>query len=508
MLINVSHEGGIEEASEILFDTKFGYMFSGLHSRSECFLRESNRTLSGLHALGAAMADPGRVGDEHEEFKSPSIPAAFTYFGQFIDHDVTARTDRETSASRIVSEGDEAIVPLSADQVVASLTNGRRPQLDLDSVYGDGPGLIPTVGTEASSLYGPGFNLQVNEGPHGYLDLPRDPEFGTARARIADARNDENVMISQLQAAFLKLHNRVLAGVKGESEAERYAKARQLVRWAYQVVVVYDYLHRVCDPGVWADVLYNGPRFYKPGAIGGEVFMPLEFSVAGFRFGHSMIRPFYSLNDSSGEIPVVELLEASSERNQDNGQLRPERVVDWSFFLADTGKTQFSRLMDPKVAQGLFELPFGNCDPVLAHLARRNLMRAYVLKIPTGQACAAAMGIRPLTAAQLTGGEPAELKQALTEGRFTDRTPLWYYVLKEAAVQKGGVTLGAVGSRIVAETLIGLVKADKNSFFNNSWHPSIETHQDKPAIRLGPGDGGLVSDLAGLLRFAQVRPFC
>jgi len=482
----------------ITFSTPFGYMFQTLHGSETCFLRVAHRTIEGLRNLGSAMGDPGIVGTEHAELNS-DIPAGYTYLGQFIDHDITARTDREVSVSHIVLDGDDPITPLDPAEVVSSLTNGRRPQLDLDSLYGDGPGFIAGVRTEASDLYVDGFGLDVNLDTN-YIDVPRD----AGKARIADMRNDENVMVSQLHAAFLQFHNKVLDAAAGATDAERYARARQLVRWAYQYVVINDYLPRVCDPGVVADVLHNGPRFFVPAAEGGQMFMPLEFSTAGFRFGHSMIRPFYKLNGASGDLPVLELLEASSEQNQADGKLTPERVIDWNFFVGNSASTQMARLIDPKLAQGLFDLPFGHCDPILANLARRNLLRGYLLRIPSGQACAEAMGIVPLGPGDTFKDEPPAVKDALTDGRFTDRTPLWFYVLKEAALQKAGSSLGAVGSRIVAETLIGLVKADRNSYLNNCCDKAVKIHQQNPGIDVKTGAGGLIKDLPTLLQFADV----
>ncbi|MDH3638925.1 MAG: hypothetical protein OES09_10760 [Gammaproteobacteria bacterium] len=264
--------------------------------------------------------------------------------------------------------------------------------------------------------------------------MPRhEPTKHGTPALIADMRNDENVQASQLHAAMLAFHNEVLAALTGP-DCEQYAQACQLVRWTYQYVVLNDYLPRVYDPCVVADVLANAPRVFSPAATGAELFMPLEFSVAGFRFGHSMIRPFYELNGVSGEIPINRLLDAGAERSQSNGRLRNELVVNWNFFAEGGSNVQKAGKIDPRIVQGLFELPFGNCDPVLANLARRNLLRAYLLNIPTGQACAAAMGIVPLQAADLLHGEPGEITEPLCNDRLTARTPLWCYVLKEASV--------------------------------------------------------------------------
>ncbi len=500
MLTNVSHQEGITIVEEILFNTPFGYMFPHTQDSPECYLRESTGSLKALWDLGRAMADPGEIGDPTPALDSDT-PAIYTYFGQFIDHDITARTDRDTGVSDITPDSDDPITPLSHEIVVAKLLNGRRPQLDLDSVYGDGPGLIEFTDihgnqcfteTEASALYvdpldnpAAKFALRLNRAP-GYVDVPRQaPTKHGTRALIADMRNDENVQVSQLHSAMIAFHNEIYNALAGD-DCARYARARQLARWAYQYVVLNDYLPRVCDPCIVADTLANGPRFFSPAASGAALFMPLEFSVAGFRFGHSMIRPFYELNSTSGEIPINQLLEAGAEHNQDNGQLRADLVVDWDFFAEGGSDVQMARKIDPKIAQGLMALPFGNCDPILANLSRRNLLRAYLLKIPTGQACASAMGIVPLKAVDLLHGETEDMKEAMCNGRLTDRTPLWYYVLKEASVHTDGQSLGAVGSRIVAETLIGLVKQDVNSYLNNCCDPAVMLD----GIQVKPGAAG------------------
>ena len=510
MLINVSHEQGISSADEILFNTPFGYMFPQVINSDKCYLREGKRTYKGLLSLGKAMADPGDlpdVGDAHAELDS-AIPAAYTYLGQFIDHDITARTDRDNAFNNIAPDQDGPITPLDTQDVVANLRNGRRPQLDLDSMYGDGPGLIDGVTTAASSLFDNQYAFEVNEKPGGYIDLRRDKNLsGKPVARIADMRNDENVMISQLHARFLKFHNKVLNNprrqLSGTSDEFKFTRTRQLVRWAYQFVVINDYLPRVCDPAVVDDILRNGPRFFSPASSGEKLFMPLEFSAAGFRFGHSMIRPFYQLNNDADKIRIDKLLEANSDSNTNGDELLPERVIDWDLFVNSPNgdSVQKARKIDPKIAKGLFKLPFGNCDPILADLARRNLLRAYLLKIPTGQACSAAMGVVPLGANDLLQNETSEIQAALIKGKFTDRTPLWYYVLKESSLQKQGETLGAVGSRIVAETIIGLVKQDQNSYLNNTDDPAVKLSIADPGIDVKEGRGGKIKNLEDLINF-------
>ena len=60
----------------------------------------------------------------------------------------------------------------------------------------------------------------------------------------------------------------------------------------------------------------------------------------------------------------------------------------------------------------------------------------------------------------------AAMKKALTDGGFFDRTPLWFYILKESEVKAKGSSLGEVGSIIVAETIIGHILNDSESYLN------------------------------------------
>ena len=510
MLTNVTHAGGVENADEILFTTPFGYLFLDAAHRPECLLAVSERTENALDALGDAMGEASTPPDPELD---SNIPAAFTYFGQFIDHDLTARTDRDIGLSRITQPDGRGrpISPVAPDAVVRTLRNGRRPQLDLDSVYGDGPGLVSPTDTEASGLYEQETGLlKVQSLEDGFIDLPR---IGR-KALIADGRNDENTNISQLHAAFLAFHNAIAARVPGvRSAPQRYAKARQIARWAYQYVVVHDYLMRVCDPAVVQDILYNGPRFYQPGGEG--LFMPLEFSVAGFRFGHSMIRPSYRLQADGPLKPVRSILGVDVAREGDAdllslaGQryrLKPENLVAWRQLLdipRDAGPgPQMARKIDPLLAQGLFDLPFevdAEPDAMIRHLARRNLARGYLLSVPTGQAVAAAMGIKPLIENDIFEGEPPAIRAAIELGRFQRRTPLWYYVLREADVQTGGRTLGEVGSRLVAETIIGALAYDPASYLSNRAHGRVRAN----GIKL-PRRQELVATLADIIDYAGV----
>jgi len=488
MLTNVSHAGGVENVDEIQFRTPFGYMFEYQANEADALLPVAERTEDALLMLGDAMGEPGT-----DAALDSDIPAIFTYLGQFIDHDVTARTDRDTGISRIaMADGrPRTITPLTPQQVVAHLKNGRRPQLDLDSVYGDGPGLLSgaaiEANTEAQALYTSDKKLDVQTVGDGF-DLPRDGR----RAKIADMRNDENLNVTQLHAAFLAFNNVVFDALSsgGLSPIPAYIEARRYVRWAYQYAVVNDYLPHVCDPNVVHDVLVNGPRFFGPGTGGDNLFMPLEFAAAGFRFAHSMVRQSYTIRPGTTRT-ITDLLGTSTELGPRNNktvdllaeapdgsfQLDPANIIHWSNFAEFEGHPppQKARKIDPRLAEGLFDLSFEEtaAGTMIRHLAKRNLMRGYLLGIPTGEAAAAALGILPLSEAELLTNEKPDIADAIAHGRFQRRTPLWYYILREAQVQKGGNSLGAVGSTIVAETLIGFVKHDPNSYLNNQHRDAV-----------------------------------
>lgn len=413
-----------------------------------------------LQSLAASMLQPaGPV----KSVENPNVPAGYTFFGQFIDHDIT----RDEKSD------------LEKQQDPDGLKNFRTPIFDLDSVYGGGPTVRPDL------FDGPKLRLSNQ---NGFEDLLRGPD---GIAQIGDHRNEENLIIAQLQIAMIRFHNAMVDHVQksGTPANQVFQAAQQLAQFHYQWAVLTDFMVRTCGADVVDSVLKkpsgNAPiradlKFYKPQKT---PFMPVEFSVAAYRFGHSQIRPGYRINNARGAAFFQP--EAGDANLNGFRPIPPDLKIDWRFFFNIPGSDtapQLSMLMDTKLSGPLFDLPFG--DPPKS-LAERNLLRGHALGLPSGQAVAEKMGVPPLSNEEL--GIPAD-------PGWETQAPLWFYILKEAELQReGGHSLGQVGGRIVAETLVGLLAENKNSFFRLG-----PTFQPEPPI--APARGTFT--MGDLLRFA------
>jgi hypothetical protein len=371
------------------------------------------------------------------------------------------------------------------------------------------------------------------------FDLPRDAAADSVQGRrtplIGDTRNDENLIVAQLHLSFLKFHNNVLAWFAENSgpvtDAGGFDRAKQLVQWHYQWITVHDFLRSIARTDV-VDGLLDGtitPIFEPPAD---DPFMPLEFSIAAFRFGHSMVRGRYDWNKNFGTPadPPSATFEELFQFTGNGGFIGNFEVLpaNWpAQFERLTGAeptpddapdrtpARFARKIDTHFAGPLNDLRNEGTTTdsmwarrILKRLAVRNLLRGYRLALPTGQAVASALGVAPLTIRQLLSNtDPnvpddqfpvdSPLNDALIDGGFVTNTPLWFYILREAEVLEDGERLGPVGSRIVAETIIGQIRTDPDAFMQHNWDPS-------QGITLP--DGSPVNTITTFLRFAGMHP--
>jgi heme peroxidase len=414
---------------------------------------------------------------------STTMTAGTTFFGQFVDHDVTF--DLGSALGQPTQPEDS--------------TNSRSPALDLDSVYGGGPVRSPQLyGRRTTREPLAGIKLRVE---HGGLfeDLPRN---AAGTAILGDPRNDEHVILAGLHAAFLMFHNEavdyVAARNRRASTDEIFRDAQRLTRWHYQWIIVHEFLPQIIGQSLVNDILRNGRRIYRP-SVG---FMPVEFQGACYRMGHSMVRPSYRANlaGDNGAAFFAFIFDPSQEGATDPTDLRggvrtPRRFVGWqTFFDFGDGNVRPNKRLDTTLSTPLFQLPFQTIasGDGPQSLAVRNLLRHITWSLPSGQSIARAM-----RAPVLSSGDLADI--GALGANLGRSTPLWFYILREAHVMAAGSRLGPVGGRIVGEVLLGLMQLNRNSYLsaNPRWRPTLLN-------RLGQQTGDF--KMVDMLTFAGVAP--
>lgn len=482
------HGSGIPEITYPSPTGRFGYLFPPVAPELV-----PDRLLTLAQAMAAGEEEPSGAPDKEESH----IPAAYTYFGQFVDHDLT-------------------FDPSTFAQMTGGVPNPslRTARFDLDSIYGRGPGDQPYLYQPDGRSLAVGDELvSITRNPDP-RDLPRvltglHPTHGEQwRAIIGDPRNDENVIVSQLQGLFYRFHNRLAE----ENPDWSFEELRAEVLHYYQWIVVHDFLPliviepvldaisrairsenlsfrdlppmtRVYDRLLWAD-------------------LPYEFSVAAYRMGHSMVRPGYVVNENIQALPIFDPKNPFNGLNA-FGKFPREYTIDWQRFI-DLGlnptndealRTQLAYKIDTSMVEPLANLPQSvagdeaMADPRLVSLAYRNLLRGHLTGLPSGQSIARELGVPPLRDDQIwigkaegDHGDPNKegigaVPIGRIDGAFADNCPLWTYVLAESRhnfFTRGKAQLGEVGGRIVAETFLGLLKRDPNSIVNQpDWRPSL-----------------------------------
>jgi hypothetical protein len=269
---------------------------------------------------------------------------------------------------------------------------------------------------------------------------------------------------------------------------------------------IHEFLHLTCGESIVEDVLTNGRKFYKWRR---EPFVPVEFSVAAYRFGTAR-SGHRTAQTSPGR------LEADSSSNLSSKAVRimrhPSRTTcrarrgglgDSStggrFLISTTATPGPNKKIDTILSSPLFALP----RTVVPHphpasnpsaLAQRNLLRHLAFSLPAGQRVARAMAARVSGIVPLSDEDFDDLRPH----GLHNRVPLWFYCLREAAVTHNGQRLGPVGARIVAEVFVGLMQGDDKSFLTQEpdWRPVLPTVDTS-----NQGDDFSMIDL---LRFAGV----
>lgn len=409
-----------------------------------------------LVELGTAM----RYGEEREGTLTPRV--GYTYFGQFLGHDLT-----------------HDATPLAGPYREPEATpNFRTATFDLDHVYAGGPKGSPYLyeGEEGAETFKIGATV-----PSGYR---RDLPIGHGLLLIGDlqdTRNVDNLLLRQLHVLFLKFHNEAIRQLQTNPELQSMAdwlgqgslfeRARKLVCWHYQWIIRHDYLPRILHNDVWQHQEGRTPR--KPGSFS----IPIEFSIAAFRFGHSMVRNAYRLNCRHPRVVIGELMELG----QKGEPISDDDLVEWGTFfdgLPTSGPPASSSFIDTSVSLAMHGLSAGTIrlanrleavDP--SNLPVRTLLRGARARLPSGQEAAEALATEGkirladcLSGSELTTDTSNRSGSVLGTNGLERNTPLFFYVLKEAELRAKGLTLGPIGSHIVSEVIQTALEADADGY--------------------------------------------
>ncbi|MFA5983668.1 MAG: peroxidase family protein [Methylococcaceae bacterium] len=440
------------------------------------------RALARLAQAMKGEADTVKDGPDPEE--NILVPAGYTYFGQFIDHDLTFDSTSTLNSSK---GGPQP-------------TNLRTPRLDLDCLYGDGPDAQPYMYDGVKLLYKnghlPGEPTNVAE-----KDLLRNP---LGRAIIGDKRNDENSIVSQIHLAFIKYHNAVVDQLKTLSPEDwntpnkLFESAQNEVRWCYQKLITEDFLPRIISAAVLSNLQAKKPNdraccyaLYTEDKRGN---LPREFVAAAYRFGHSGVRTGYRMNyvptnrfdifpasgdptDLAGSESLLGFDPVPSTQVIDHwGRFFPDQAHDINFEpqedrsqAADRTpdgnvRLQFAYKLDPTLVDPLAVLPRKEVageqttqqaaaaiapetlpdkvgEPPRPSLALLNLLRGNTYLIQGGQAIAnvlieKGLPCKILQKKHMVIRQPSEksgdFKFLPIEPELVEDTPLWFYILAEA----------------------------------------------------------------------------
>jgi hypothetical protein len=430
------------------------------------------------------MVDDGsRVSEEQPEIL---VNSGYTYFGQFIAHDLTKDISSIDDLWR--KEPEE-------------LQNLQTPQLDLEVLYGAGPEHSPELYEDDGAR----LKLGRSENSNSSFDICTDVK---GERVLADDRSAANLILRQMTAVFCRLHNFAVEQFRADisGPGDLFQIARRQVQQQFHWLVCEDYLQSILDPIVYETVFVHR----KPQIEWRTFSIPIEFSVAAMRFGHAMVRPNY-LFSFGHDMLLQNILGRISER----GPIDSERRIEWGFFFrgAGPGRTVHSRPIDTRMSPALHDLPadlIGVVQIACPHfriaqnpsqLAIRTLLRGAALRLASGQSVARIFGEQILTKEELTlncDGQSTEQGRILNQANFIDETPLWYYILKESEVRHNGNRLGAVGSHIVGETIHAALRNDPNSYLNKSHGKTL------PPIWEFPGGQRRIYGLSELFRVASL----
>jgi hypothetical protein len=455
--------------------------------------------------MDAELPWPAHGDPSIECWENPNTPSGYTYLLQFVAHDLV-----------------HSAIPLSvAGSLSADTANARRTALKLETLFGSGPVGSPFVYAQDAPNDERRTKLRLGrmrwkdkavEAGCPFRDIARTPaenvtgidrsiagrRVALTEALIADPRNDDHAIMSQLTALFALLHNGLIDIVRrGEPTTSpnanlgaayrRFLCARNALTLIYHNVIRKDLMRRAMHPAIYAAYAGPLPNFIdRPMHLKGDSAargmreqdgwqVPLEFSHGAFRFGHAMVRPEYRINDIFTQ-DLNDTLEKTSANDPVNMPLDATWIIQWSrFFEIKGSRPNFSRRIGPYLSDGL-----GNDQifPAVDQTNRVGLLYRDLL----GAALAGLWSVNALIA-EIAARRPqfigtsrlladrcyriSQIREWLASETaygglspedietIANDPPLPFFILFEAMQQAKGLCLGPLGSIIVSEVIFG-----------------------------------------------------
>ena len=467
---------------------------------SPAHLKEVRALMNRLsRRMDAEISWPSQQGSALEHWENPSIPSGYTYLLQFIAHDLV-----------------HSAIPLSiSGKLEGGTANARRAPLQLESLYGSGPVGSPHIYAldtpnddrrtklrlgrmrwkEAKGNAGCPFRDIARSAAENVTGIDRSisgMRLALTEALIADPRNDDHAIISQLTALFATLHNGLIDIIRRSEQSDpaharfgaaykRFLCARDALTSIYHHIIRNDVMRKVIHPAVYAVYSGSSPSFMDDStASGADWKIPFEFSHGAFRFGHAMVRPEYRINDLSTH-DLNNTLEKTSANDPVNMPLDETWMVQWSrFFEINGSKPNYSRRIGPYLSDGLghdaifssfdetgrvgllYRDLLGSAlagmwsvDALITEIAARRPDLIGLSRLLSDRACRASQLRDWLMSAPSYGGLTTE-----DIGTISNDPPLPFFILFEAMQQPQaeGLHLGPLGSIIVAEVVFGALE--------------------------------------------------
>lgn len=529
--IHSSHAMAIQddgEPDELIAGSAYSYLFPELADdpASTAYAGGERKTHAALRGLSRVM------GNSVKPPKALDIAPIYTYFGQFLSHDISATTPERNGVFRAFASGiiagivdpvdiDSTDRPDKGKEVLKSIRNQHSRPLTLYSLYGTGPfgasapirsffyedsptfktaPVAPLPGDVGTAIVNVAALVQVANGK----DIPRS---GGAihLPLIVDRRNDDNLILSQLHLALMLFHNAAAATL---SELPLHAKstprklfeaARKLVTWHYQWVVLHDFLPTLLHQGSVEAALRSPNIVPRPDEV------PLEFSTAALRFGHSMVSATYDFNanfgigGTAGRLASLGDMFQFTSRSKMGGSDLPQLPNHWVPDWKRLTKTRLGAEPVDSVLAAPMLTSLGSAHNLdHASIAYRNLLRSFHRRIAFGQDITRQLGLQPLPPAVIRDMIAIPDDNSFDREEMAAKTPAWFYFLCEAEAADGGKCVGPAASCIIAETIIGLMTHNPDSLLNagRNWTP------DKSPLRTPAGKP--VESIVGMLEFARL----